>query len=220
LLHICVVVSSLACDAESVSEREPEQLVRDSVAAGQSLGEIAADLRREGIGPLEAVKALSHGAGIRLAEAKLLVDRSLSSEWWETNERLRATAAESLELDQVQATYDKALRRVMTDLTETTDLRPSVIVDFTDPGEVQYWYHPGDSSCHGSSLYLDDDEESATVTLAELIQDDVLEDLWGPTWPVCPGHSHPAEPTLQDGQATWVCPRSYHRLATIGTLSR
>ena len=66
---------------------------------------------------------------------------------------------------------------------------------------------------------LEDDEEAATVTLADLIQDDALEELWGAAWPMCAGHSHPAQPALQDGRATWVCPRSQRPLAEIGTLS-
>jgi hypothetical protein len=123
-----------------------------------------------------------------------------------------------MELDQAQATYALALRRAMSDLTSTTELRPNVAVDFTDPSELHYWYHSESGGSHGRSLGSDDDEESATVILAGLVQDDALEDLWGPTWPICPGHSHPAEPTLHDGRATWVCPRSRHALAIIGTL--
>ena len=122
-----------------------------------------------------------------------------------------------MELEEVQAAYDEALRRVMSDLTGTTDLRPEVVVDFTDP-DLQYWCRPGDGSSHGSSLILDDDEEAATVTLAGLVQDDALEELWGATWPICTGHSHPAKAALQDGRATWVCPRSHRPLAVIGTL--
>lgn len=124
-----------------------------------------------------------------------------------------------MELDQAQATYDIALRRVMADLTSTTELRPDVSVDFTDPSELQYWYKSEGGGSHGSSLGLNEDEESATVRLADLIQDDALDDLWGLAWPSCPGHSHPAQPALHDGRATWVCPRSGEALAIIGTLA-
>lgn len=125
-----------------------------------------------------------------------------------------------MDLDRAQATYDVALRRVMSDVIGTTHLRPVVAVDFTDPNELHYWYQSEGGSSHGASLGRDDDEESATVRLADLIQDDALEDLWGPTWPTCPGHSHPARPSLHDGRATWVCPRSRQALAIIGTLAR
>lgn len=124
-----------------------------------------------------------------------------------------------MELDEVQATYDLALRRVMADVTGTTELRPDVVVDFTDPSDLQYWYKSEHGGSHGASLGRDEDEESATVRLADLVQDDVLDELWGPAWPICPGHSHPAQPALDDDQATWVCPRSQHPLARIGTLS-
>ena len=36
-----------------------------------------------------------------------------------------------MDLDRAQATYDGALRRVIADLTSTTELRPDVVVDFT-----------------------------------------------------------------------------------------
>jgi hypothetical protein len=124
-----------------------------------------------------------------------------------------------MELDRAEATYDIALRRVMADLMSTTELRPDVAVDFTDPGELHYWYHSEGGGSHGASLGSDDDEESATVRLADLIQDDALDDLWGPAWPICPGHSHPAHPTLHDDRATWVCPRSRQTLAIIGNLA-
>jgi hypothetical protein len=124
-----------------------------------------------------------------------------------------------MELDQSQATYDVALQRVMSDLTKTTELRPEVAVDFSDPDELHYRYRSEGGGSHGASLAWEDDEESATVRLADLVQDDVLEDLWGPTWPTCPSHSHPAQPTLHGGQATWVCPSADRALAIIGTLA-
>lgn len=125
-----------------------------------------------------------------------------------------------MEVDQVQATYDVALRRVMADLTGTTELRPDVVVDFTDPSDLQYWYRSECGGSHGAALGEDVDAESATVRVADLIQDDALDELWGPAWPICPGHSHPAQPTLHDDHATWVCPRSRHPLAIIGTLAQ
>lgn len=45
-----------------------------------------------------------------------------------------------MELDQAQAAYDVAHRRVMSDLASTTGLGPDVAVDFTDPNEMHYWY--------------------------------------------------------------------------------
>jgi hypothetical protein len=65
----------------------------------------------------------------------------------------------SMERDQAQATYDVALRRVMSDLTSTTELRPDVVVDFTDPRELHYWYQSEGGGSHGASLGWDDDED-------------------------------------------------------------
>ena len=118
--------------------------------------------------------------------------------------------------DRAQATYDRALRRVLADLTGTSELRPRVAVDFTDPSELQYWYKSEGGGSHGALLRWTEDEETATVRLADLVQDDALDDLWGPVWPVCPGHTHPAQATLHDDRATWVCPRSRHVVALIG----
>ena len=123
-----------------------------------------------------------------------------------------------MDLDRTQATYDVALGRVMSDLMGTTDLRPQVAVDFTDPSELPYLYRSEDGGSHGASLQWDADEECATMRLADLVQDDALDDLWGPAWPTCPGHDHPPQATIHDGRATWVCPRSGHALAIIGNL--
>jgi hypothetical protein len=68
------------------------------------------------------------------------------------------------ELEEAQATYDEALRRVISDLTATTDLQPEIVVDFTDPGGLQYLYQAGDGSSHPSSLDGEVDEEAATLS--------------------------------------------------------
>jgi hypothetical protein len=124
-----------------------------------------------------------------------------------------------MELDRLQATYAAALRRVMADLTSTTNLRPAVVVDFTDPDGAQYRFWGEGGGEYGRDLGWVDDEESAAVRLADRVQEDALEELWGPPWPTCPGHTHPALATLQEGRGTWVCPRSHRRLAVIGSLS-
>ena len=55
-----------------------------------------------------------------------------------------------------KTTHHKEARS--TDLTNTTGLRPDVVVDFTDPDGIQYLY-----ASHGAGPGWDDDEESATV---------------------------------------------------------
>jgi hypothetical protein len=41
---------------------------------------------------------------------------------------------------------------------------------------------------------------------------------WGQACPLCPGHFHPAEPRLIDGDAWWTCPRDGHEVARFGAL--
>jgi hypothetical protein len=54
--------------------------------------------------------------------------------------------------------------------------------------------------------------EEAIVATAGQIQDHAIEATHGSALPVCPGHRHPLQATVQDGQARWVCPRdpAYH----------
>jgi hypothetical protein len=39
---------------------------------------------------------------------------------------------------------------------------------------------------------------------------------WGEARPRCPGHRHPAQAELIDGQAWWTCPLNDRRVAPIG----
>ena len=75
---------------------DPEQLVRDSVEAGMTLAAVAALLRSEDVGPIDAVKALKHGAGVPLGEGKVWVDNSLPPAWRAANERLRDIAERTM----------------------------------------------------------------------------------------------------------------------------
>ena len=122
-------------------------------------------------------------------------------------------------LDEVQAAHEIALRRLMADLATATSLVPEVVVDFTDPDEFEYTFVDPDGSQHGTTLVPLEDVEAATVRLADPFQEDVLEMLWGPAWPSCPGHLHPAEPLLLDGHAVWRCPTTDAEIGRIGSLA-
>ena len=119
-------------------------------------------------------------------------------------------------LDEVQAAYDVALRRVRADLVGDVSDRFEVSVDFTDPDDLQYRYSHEDGSGHGCMLSPTEDVEEATVELARPFQDDILEAICGPAWPSCPGHPHPAEPALCDGAAVWQCPATGEIVRPIG----
>jgi hypothetical protein len=122
-------------------------------------------------------------------------------------------------LDEVQTVYETALGRLKADLAGATSITPSVVVDFTDPDEYQYAFVDPDGSEHRTMLALVEDIEAATVQLAGPFQEDVLEMLWGPASPSCPGHVHPPEPQLLDGMAVWRCPTTEAVVGRIGSLA-
>ena len=75
-----------------------------------------------------------------------------------------------------------------------------------------------DGSLHSTRLEPDG-EADALVAIADLLQNDVnfwLPGAWGEALPACPGHPHPMNALVLDGEAWWVCPHSGERLARIG----
>lgn len=122
-------------------------------------------------------------------------------------------------LDRVQAAYDAAQVRLRTDL-DRINPPPRFEVNFSTTDDLQYTFVGHDGSSHRALLPDYDDEEEATAVLADHFQGDVLEMLWGPVWPACPNHNHPATPVLRDGVAVWRCPSTDHVLARIGELAR
>lgn len=118
----------------------------------------------------------------------------------------------------MQAAYDVALRRVTADFVGSLIDMAEVLVDVTDPDEIQYRFLRRDGTGHGSRLPAHEDIEAVTAELARPFQEDILESLWGPAWPVCPGHPHPAEPDLREGLAVWRCPTTTEVVGRIGSL--
>jgi hypothetical protein len=122
-------------------------------------------------------------------------------------------------LDDVQAAYDEALRRVLDDLPRGL-VDATITVDFTAPDDLPYQFRAPDGRGHGTSLRSTEDVEEATVILADQVQEDVFEALWSARWPECRWHDHPAMPRLIDGKAAWVCARSGYKVAKIGEMSQ
>jgi hypothetical protein len=121
-------------------------------------------------------------------------------------------------LDEVQAAYDEALRRVLRDLPPDL-IEATITVDFTSPRDVPYHFTVHGGGGRGTALAFTDDPEEATAILADQVQADVFEALWSPCWPDCRWHDNPAMPRLVDGEAVWVCARSGYRVAKIGQMS-
>jgi hypothetical protein len=69
----------------------------------------------------------------------------------------------------------------------------------------------GPTGARGVSVLLTDDEATRVASVADQVQEHVIESL--PTapsnWPACPRHpgTHPLEARVVDGVAAWVCPR-------------
>ena len=72
----------------------------------------------------------------------------------------------------------------------------------------------------GGSPYLErfPQVDEAAVAFADLMQSVVLNEMFGPPWPVCPGHPHPATAELIRGEAMWVCPNLGGVVVAIGHL--
>lgn len=118
----------------------------------------------------------------------------------------------------VQLAYDEAIFRVLHDLGAQCNLRPHVEVDLTGPDPDLPYLFRHEGNMHRAAIPLVD-VEPATVHLADLVQDDVLQALWGDVWPRCAGHPHPARPAKVDGRAVWTCPRTGEVLCLIGELT-
>jgi hypothetical protein len=69
----------------------------------------------------------------------------------------------------------------------------------------------------GSGFVLDKPFPALVATLAELIQDHVIDEIWG-EWPACPHHRHPLDAEADDGTAWWVCRTNPDSKWAIGSL--
>ena len=73
--------------------------MREHVADGKSLDEIASLLIERGFGPITTIKAMRFVTGRGLDELKPIVDRALPSRWQAENRRMRDLAEASLTMD-------------------------------------------------------------------------------------------------------------------------
>lgn len=72
----------------------------------------------------------------------------------------------------------------------------------------------------GRSLPEMTDEDEATGYLAELVQEDIIEEVHG-AWPECPRHPHPLEVDYtESGSPVWKCPKIPDITVAIGELGR
>jgi hypothetical protein len=147
---------------------------------------------------------------------------SCDTEEVEDNDPVNDYVAPRAWVDQDQDWFDLAVERLRRDLLATTDLRPRLEVDLSNPvnPDLAYRYsrdpdHEGIG--HGAWLRPPESAADAVVVVADVLVDDVIEELWI-AWPVCPGHGHPAEVRVVGRDAVWTCPKSGATIALVGEL--
>ena len=158
-------------------------------------------------------------------------DRQAMAEW---RQRLPA----------IRQFWEDVARRVFRDVEATTDLRlawkvvvhedepvwPGMpegaiggmfVTDMPQPGRrplpfPQVWLETPHS---GRGLPGMTDEAEAIGYLADLVQEDVIEELHG-AWPPCPRHPHPLDVDYTDaGRPVWRCPTEPDVAVGIGELA-
>jgi hypothetical protein len=119
-----------------------------------------------------------------------------------------------------------AVERVLGDMQEPTPL--ALEASYTRNDRSGYWGVLRCEAPNGESFELevpDPANGSETQLLVRLAEElpwyvSELQQSWGESRPICPGHTHPAAPAERDGTAWWVCPREGVPLGRIGALGR
>jgi hypothetical protein len=156
----------------------------------------------------------------------------------------RAMAEWRNRLPELQRFWEGIARRVFADVEATTDLRlPWQITVHEDEWDLRgmpagdgMWLRPGtdplprrplafpqvwlETPHTGRGLYATTHEDEALRHLADLVQEDVIDELHG-AWPPCPRHAHPLEVASDDaGRAVWRCRTTPSLSVAVGALGR
>jgi hypothetical protein len=90
-------------------------------------------------------------------------------------------------------------------------------------GESMLWVaEEGEPGSAGCWLGLMGRGVELVVSLADWFQEQFFLEsrgAWGQARPQCPGHPHPAQAGLIDGEAWWTCPADGRRIALFGQLT-
>ena len=107
----------------------------------------------------------------------------------------------------------------------------AALSDFPEGDSVEFWQDGHGRWCwradagNGSfGLQLPERPTEAEIVaeIAYFLQAQVFDQnrqTWGEARPQCPGHAHPPDPRVIEGQAAWVCPDDGRVLAAIGHLA-
>ena len=115
-----------------------------------------------------------------------------------------------------------AVAAVLHDFPERNSLELTVTPPPQPDGSS--WWRLDVGVGHVGGLQLPDEPTGAEILaeIAHYLQDQVFDqhaETWGEPLPICPGHPHPPDPRIIDGEAVWVCPRDGRVLAPIGLLA-
>lgn len=123
--------------------------------------------------------------------------------------------------DEVDPALAEAVEIISADIRRTTALEP-VINDedwVQEPGVASAMF--GFSGAFGErGVYVQTNAAltARLVQIADIVQDEVTDELWG-AWPECPLHrTHPLAPRELSGEAVWVCPTTDQPISQIGQL--
>lgn len=107
--------------------------------------------------------------------------------------------------------------RIARDLERTTGRRLVLANSDSDEWVVDIWLDDALLGAVGCSWDPSNPDEGV-ADLADRLQEHSLdEEIWG-GWPMCPGHHHPLEASVHEGQAMWICPSAGTPVAPIGQL--
>jgi hypothetical protein len=130
--------------------------------------------------------------------------------------------------DEIPADLRAALEIVLGDLQGARPIDVRVEFEQRQPRDVPggteavVWFGEGDG-LGGDFLWWEETGAELAVNLADYLQEQFFPETraaWGEARPPCPGHTHPAAPTVIDGEAWWTCPATNERVARFGTLRR
>ena len=120
-----------------------------------------------------------------------------------------------------------ALEPVLADVARTTDISLTLKRDewseLVNQATAMVWLPDGTGT--GISVLTGDDDTTQIVSMADQVQEIVMEGLWSNgesvSWPRCPHHptGHPLRPATVANQATWVCPVDGDAIAQVGGLT-
>lgn len=143
------------------------------------------------------------------------------------SDRLEIEYSARMDDASIDAVFRTALEPVLSDLARTAavSLKMRACEPSDVPGLVTAMIVTADGSGTGISVALGDQQADRVLTLADQLQEIVVEALWSEarpaTWPECPEHpgTHPLRAVRVGTSAMWICPTNGSQVAEIGSLS-